>query len=63
MIPNPPDLPQDYDQPKWNHYNRVHNWRNHITPEIQRIWDTFNDEQKRAIACMAQCNADCEEWE
>lgn len=55
--------PQDYKNPDWKKIDRVHNWRNYISMELQSMWNTFTDDQKAAIARSAEESADMEEWE
>lgn len=58
-----PDLPTDWREPEWGTYDKVHGWRNYITDEVQALWPTFTDEQKRALARQAWTAADNEEWD
>jgi hypothetical protein len=49
--------------PKWDSSFRVHNWRNYISKDVAAMWHTFTDQQKIAIAEMANAMADREEWD
>ena len=55
-------LPDDWENPKWGERNVVHNWRNYISIQLRNLWDSFNDEQKKAIACNAMDVASNEHW-
>ena len=50
-------------KPTWRDIKRVHDWRNHISEDMAREWDTFTDRQKMLIAENAKKAADREEWE
>jgi hypothetical protein len=51
------------DKPDWESCGKVHDWRNYITERVRRLWSTFTDEQKYALAEMAEERASAEEWE
>jgi hypothetical protein len=53
----------DWRSPEWEKAGRVHDWRNYVGDELRAMWDTFTDEQKRAIARNADVLADGEEWD
>lgn len=53
----------DYAEPKWDEYERVHGWRNYVNEELRRIWPTFSDEQKLAVARNARDIASQEDWD
>jgi hypothetical protein len=55
--------PSDWNEPKWIDAGRIHDWRNYVSEEIQYMWSTFTEEQKKAIARQAEENALDEEWE
>lgn len=57
--------PGDYKNPIWPELinKEVHEWKNHIGPDVQPIWNTFTDVQKAILAIDAQGSADGEEWE
>jgi hypothetical protein len=57
------DLIYDPIDPKWDETGRVHDWRNYITEKLIALWPTFTDEQKIAIAEMAELQANSENWE
>lgn len=43
--------------------SKVHDWRNYVGEETQKIWQTFTHEQRVAIATDADWLASGEEWE
>lgn len=55
--------PRDWKSPNWENTRRVHDWKNYITEEVQSMWDTFTDDQKKAIARSAEEIADREDWD
>ncbi len=57
------DTPSDWQSPEWDEEDKVHNWRNYISEEVQEMWDTFTDVQKQALARQAQSEADNEDWD
>lgn len=56
-------IPDDFRHPEWNKARKCHDWRNYISEKLRQIWETFNDEQKQAIAESAEERADIEQWE
>ena len=50
-------------EPVWADADRIHDWRNYVNEELQRLWPTFNPEQKRAIAMNAEDIASREHWD
>lgn len=61
----PPETEQaaPYLNPDWNEEDRVHNWRNYISVEVQAMWDTFSAVQKAALYKQADEQASREEWD
>jgi hypothetical protein len=57
------NTPTDFSNPEWGTVSRVHNWRNYISDEVKELWSTFTDQQKQALARMAQVIADREDWD
>lgn len=51
------------DHPEWDKAGKVHDWRNHVPKEVQRIWDQLQPLAKQAIFFMATELAGKEEWE
>lgn len=56
-------VPNDFISPNWKAMNRVHEWKNYISEEIQALWDSFSLVQKLEIAKEAQHRASQEDWE
>ena len=63
MIDLPDYLRSQALDPKWNEAGRVHDWRNYISERVQKMWDTFTDEQKLALVEQANDQASQEEWD
>lgn len=57
------NTPCDWENPKWNKLSKCYEWKRYIAAEVQGIWDTFTNEQKQALARMADARADREEWD
>lgn len=57
------NLPIDWQEPNWKEYSKVHNWRNYVSYEIEKMWDDFSIAQKIALAKNFQNIADQEEWD
>lgn len=55
-------VPDDYADPEWDNAGLVHDWKNHIGEHVQKLWESFSDEQKAAIAEHADDMAEAEEW-
>jgi hypothetical protein len=55
--------PTDYLDPKWGKYDRLHNWRNYVSEEVQAAWQTFTDIQKAMIARQCEQQAHAEDWD
>jgi hypothetical protein len=58
-----PQLPEDWETPKWSKYNKVHCWRNYASEELKVAWDEFDYRQKMIIAINLQGVADSEHWD
>ena len=56
---NPPD---DWDQPKWDVEDRVHNWCNYANDGLKREWQSFTGRQKIMISSALDAIAVSEEW-
>lgn len=57
------DTPDDYMDPDWELSGRVHDWRNHVSDEVQAMWHGFTPEQRAALARSARRLARLERWE
>jgi hypothetical protein len=55
--------PSDYLAPQWDKYDRVHNWRNYVSDEVQAAWDSFTAAQKAMIARLCEKQAHSEDWD
>ncbi|HHG0626041.1 TPA: recombinase RecA [Klebsiella pneumoniae] len=53
----------EYISPKWDSGGEVHNWKRYAEPELIAIWDTFSEEQQKAIALTLEEAAGKEEWD
>jgi hypothetical protein len=49
--------------PQWDRASRVHDWRNYVSDEVRKMWDSFTEEQKRALYRQSDELAYAEEWE
>lgn len=57
------EAPRDYENPEWDVKEKIHNWRNYISEDLQKIWFSFTSEQKVKIAANADIMADREDWD
>ena len=57
------NTPDDYKDPRWDEYDKVHCWRNYVSEDLIAIWDEFTDDQKSIIATDFQAIADNEDWD
>lgn len=57
------NVPEDFINPDWKNKERVHEWKNYVSNEIQNIWHSFNLEQKATIALQAREQASQEDWD
>lgn len=53
----------DWQHPSWDEDDRVHNWRNYAPFELREMWESFSDEQKKAIAFALDECASNEHWD
>lgn len=56
-------VPRDYEAPNWLGKNRLYEWKNYISAEIQQLWDTFSPAQKVELSKAANHKALSESWE
>lgn len=49
--------------PAWDRADKVHDWRNHVGEKTRRMWDTFSDIQRLALAADADERAQAEDWD
>ncbi|MEZ2756127.1 recombinase RecA [Providencia vermicola] len=53
----------DWENPHWDKREKVHCWRNYAPLELQQMWHTFTDEQKKTIFYALNLVAGDERWE
>jgi hypothetical protein len=53
----------DYLNPNWTAAGRMHDWRNYISDDLKKMWQTFTPEQRAAIARNADEQAGDENWD
>jgi hypothetical protein len=58
-----PPLPDSWHSPRWDNIGRVHDWRNYIPDGLAARWDELSVEGRMIAACMAQEQANREEWD
>lgn len=63
MSTHPIGFGGDAINPDWDKAGRVHDWRNYISERVRELWPSFSDEQKIAIAEMADEHAGRENWD
>lgn len=56
-------IPKDWKNPDWDKTEKIHDWKNHIHDQIQQIWNTFTNKQKKILAECAEADALAEEWD
>ena len=54
---------QSVAAPSWDEAERVHDWRYHVSENVQAMWPTFTIEQKLALAEQANDIASNEDWD
>ena len=55
--------PIDWQAPDWFTEDKVHNWRNYISDELQAEWDSFTGRQKIILSSNFDDIAGREEWD
>jgi ABC-type sulfate transport system substrate-binding protein len=58
-----PYLREQALNPRWGEDGHVHDWRDYISQDVQKMWNTFTDEQKFALVAQADWAAAREEWD
>lgn len=53
----------DFNDDTFEHRGRVHDWRNHVSSEVQGIWATLTLRERQLIWLSALEAADNEEWD
>ena len=49
--------------PDFENTNKVHDWRNHVLPNTQEIWQSLSLFQRYAVYLDAESRAMDEEWD
>jgi hypothetical protein len=55
--------PCDINNPDFKHKSRVHDWRNYIPYEFQKIWKELPLLSRVILVIMAEEQATAEEWD
>lgn len=57
--------PEDFESPTWQKIGKVrpHQWKNYVSEDVRRLWQSFNNEQKKALAECFEEIASREEWD
>jgi len=55
--------PSDWQNPKWEVEDKVHNWRNYATEDVQRSWLEMSGRHRLIIAACLDDIAGMEEWD
>jgi len=55
--------PDDWDYPKWELVERVHNWRNYVSDGLREEWSGFTGRQKIILSSDFNEIASNESWE
>lgn len=53
----------EIERPEFEKAQRVHDWRNYVSPAVRDMWGTFTAVQRRAIAEMCDELAGREDWD
>jgi hypothetical protein len=56
------NAPIDWKHPEWDVQERVHNWRNYVSEQLQNHWENMTDATKQIVAANLQNVADNEDW-
>lgn len=54
--------PCDWQQPKWGEEDRVHNWRNYASKDLQNEWLNLSGRARLIIAASLNEIANNEHW-
>uniref|UniRef100_A0AB39CDG8 RecX-like filament modulator n=1 Tax=Pseudomonas phage RVTF4 TaxID=3236931 RepID=A0AB39CDG8_9VIRU len=61
VLPKLDTLP--WVNPEWEKVGRIHDWRNYVSDEFKRIWDTLDIQVRRLVYLSADQQASNEEWD
>ena len=53
----------DTNNPDFKNASKVHDWRNYVPYDWQKLWSQFTERERQIIAIMAQIQADKEGWD
>lgn len=57
-------IPHDWQYPEWFDDGRLpHHWHNYVSAQVKQMWDSFSDEQKKALAAGFAEASLREEWD
>ena len=57
------DPPHDWEQPDWGTEDRVHNWRNYASEDLEIEWPNMTGRQRLIIAAALNDIAGREHWD
>jgi hypothetical protein len=55
--------PDDFQSPDWENCGKVHEWKHYVSEEVMKLWPSFPDALKAALARQSQAMASLEEWD
>ena len=55
--------PSDWENPKWEVEDRIHNWRNYATEDLKISWLEMSDRHRLIVAAFLDDIAGREEWD
>ena len=55
--------PNDWNDPEWKKYDRVHNWRNYASQELEDGWSDLPESLKIILSANFNEMASNEEWD
>jgi hypothetical protein len=55
--------PEDWQQPNWELEDKVHNWRNYASKDLQHEWLNMSGKQRLIIAAALDDIASNEHWD
>lgn len=56
-------LPYDWDNPEFDNLDLCNEWKRYASDNLKILWSTFDENQKKSIACSLQDIADNEYWD
>ena len=56
-------VPEDFENPDWGRFEKIHCWRNHVPQEFIDNWNLLSLPEKKRIAQFAFSLAQAEEWD